>query len=178
MSIDWSLIIGLVFGTIIGCLSSCYLWIVQRNHRRKNIASALKNDILKLDQRIRLVAHLHIIEQAHSLGGDNSPFILPFYEKTDLFYTVMTDIFDFDTPLGEKIFGFYKNVIDAEKYRQMLIKGEGFRFDNEMYACLPPIDILTWEIMPMLDTEINWNILIPHSFSKYFKRKKSVIIQN
>ena len=166
---DWTFVIGLVSGAIIGCISSCYLWNVQINHRRGNIASALKNDILKLNERIQKVAYPHEIKKAHSSGRDNTLFILPFYEKTDLFYTVMTDIFDFNTPLSEKIFEFYRNVINAENYRQMLIKEQDFRFDDEMYACLPPIVILTHEIIPMLEREIKWNILIPHSLSKYFK---------
>ena len=161
MPIDLTFVIGLVLGAIIGCFSSCYLWIVQRNHQCRNIASALKNDILKLNQRIRQAAYLHKIEQAKVICGDITPFILPFYEKNDLFYIVITDIFDFDKPLDEKLFEFYKNVIDAEKYRKLLIQDSDFIFYNEMYNCLSPIDTLTWEILPMLEKEIKWNIFIP-----------------
>lgn len=164
-------VIGLILGAIIGCFSSGYLWIVQRNHRTKNIASALKNDILILNRRIRQVAYLDKIEHARTMGGDITPFILPFYEKNDLFYSVITDISDFDKPLDEKLFEFYKDVKDAENYRQMLTQDSAFGFCNEMYDCLSPIDRLTWEIVPMLDRELNWNVFIPHSFSRYFQSK-------
>ena len=122
MPIDWTFPIGLVLGIIIGCFSSFYLWIVQKNQHRKNIAVALKVDIKMLDEKIRPLAYLEKIQQIYSWGGDNSSFVLPFYAESDLYYSVRKDISIFDEQLSGKIHEFYKNIIDAEKYRSKLIQ--------------------------------------------------------
>jgi len=49
----------------------------------------------------------------------------------------------------------------------MLIEEHEIRFDKEFYDCLAPIDVLAWQIIPMLDKEIGMNIFLPRILSKY-----------
>src|SRR5208337_3724298 len=161
MQIDWTLIIGLVLGAIFGWVSSYSLWDIKNNQHRKKIASALKVDITKLNERVRTLAYIDKIQQIHSWGGDNAPFLLPLYETTDLYYSIRTDISIFNEELASKIHEFYKDILNAEKYRQKLIQDRDIRFDQELLNCLTPIDGLTWEILPLLNKEINASIYLP-----------------
>lgn len=168
--IDWNFIIGSILGTIFGFLSSLYLWDIQNNYHRKKIASSLKTEILKLNHNTRPIANIDKINQIFSWQGDNTPFILPIYRERDLYYSVRTDISLFDEEVASKIHEFYTNIIDAEKFRLMLIQEQDFRFSKDLLDSLIPIDRLTWEIIPMLEKEIRQNILFPRYLTKYFKK--------
>jgi hypothetical protein len=163
MAIDWiyiiTFVVGLILGAFIGCISSAYLWKLQTNYRRRNIAKALKTDIGRVYQRVLPIDFQETVRQAFTPGGDNKPFILPFCEKNDLFYTIMTDIFNFDKPLSDKIFEFYKKVESAENYRPLLL-AQKFEFHDEMYLCLNGIKILAEEIDPLLDNEIKRSVFL------------------
>jgi len=113
------------------------MWILSTNHQRKNIAIALKNDILKIVDRIGPLTNRELIQHANVVGGDNSRFILPFFDKDDLYYrTVRTEISTFDPRLSELIHDFYKKLGDAEELRKILVTNQGEKFDDKLFDCL------------------------------------------
>lgn len=140
------------------------MWIVNNNHQRKKIAIALKNDIEEFDERISRLANRDVITQAHSFGGDNSPFILPFFEKENFYYnSIKTEISLFENPLADVINDYYKLLISVEHYRKMTVQGEGLRIEREFYNSLISLhERAIKEIIPKLDVEIQWSILLPH----------------
>lgn len=163
MLVDWTGVIIPVLGIVATFFFSYYMWIVSTNHQRKNIAIALKTDIHKVVERIGPIADREIIQKASSASEDNSQFILPFFDKEDFYYkTVRTEISTFAPQLAELIHDFYDKLADAEGLRKILIAGEHEKFDDKLFNCLDSMGNLTQQIIPLLDVEIRWSILIPH----------------
>jgi hypothetical protein len=112
-------LLSVIVGGVIGFNSSYLMWKRQTEYVQRNIAQALYQELIVLEQRINW-----LIKKNKELP----PFWLgippredrPFYTKDGIFFTCRKEICLFNEELSNRVFEFYMYLLEAEDLREQV----------------------------------------------------------
>ena len=163
MDSAWYGIIGSLLGAIVGgtiaYFSSYNLWKKQIRMRQQNLLLAFKTEILNVKKIIEKL-------QLHQEGSQSSIMIKAFiidtpciYPQGGLYYVSNTEIFNFPEIFSQKLYEFYINLIEAEKYRSIFIGTPNSPLNNmyisSIHKSMLVVNSLIPELLKFIDNELN-----------------------